>query len=100
MSTQSKNIELGELIDLVWKMTTDYHKDYEPGELICPGTYAELADIINHPITIITLDTVDGMRVYRIALDKSQTRDQSEREIRYSILPADRTHSTLYFLHT
>lgn len=87
-----KLTSLPKLIDLAWKMTTDYHKDYEPGELICPGTYAELSDIIANPVTILAPDTIEGMHVYRIALDKSQTRDQSEREIRYSILPQDRTH--------
>lgn len=88
-------ITLDALASLAWDMITTYHREYNPGELIDPCQLRELEEEINNPPP--DNETINGIPVYSLKINSSDTRDNSERELKYSFIVQD--NETLYLIH-
>lgn len=78
-----KPTTLDALVANAWAMTTEHHKDYEPTDLIDPATLTELQDIISNPISPVA--QVNDLPVYSFSIKANETRDNTKREIFYTI---------------
>lgn len=74
---------LNALVSNAWEMTTKYSKDYEPTDHIDPASLTELQDILSNPISPVW--SINDLPVYSISLEANETRDNTKREILYTI---------------